>query len=192
MAKSNSKGLKAPQGLKAAAKPVDNAEQKVEVEVHTAEGNQTVEIDENAVVAEATDNVPEGEPTENEDGSVNVYDENGEKVGTMSAEDVEKVEEAVSAESVDTSPKVEVDVTPPSQQLQQMASDETAPKVNVTVSAESVGTFKMPKQNVKIRLRSNHSCTIGKESYDFKAGKVYTVPKNVKKVLNRAGLLSPL
>lgn len=183
MAKSNSKGLKAPQGLKAAAKSVDSVEQKVEVEIQTEEGSQTVEIDENAVVAEATDNVPEGEPTENED---------GEKVGTMSAEDVEKVEEAVSADSVDTTPKVEVDVTSPSQQLQQMASDETAPKVNVTVSADSVDTFKMPKQNVKIRLRSNHSCTIGKESYEFKAGKVYTVPKNVKKVLNRAGLLSPL
>lgn len=194
MAKSNAKGLKAPQGLKAAAKPAE-AEQKVEVEVQTAEGSQTVEVSEDTVgVAEATDNVPEGEPTENEDGSVNVYDGDGEKVGTMSAEDVGKVEELLSDKvetaPTHTAPKVEVDVTPPSQQL--ASDEENAPKVNVSVSAESVDTSKLPKQSVKIRLRTDHSCTIGSESYDFKRGKVYIVPKNVKKVLNRAGLLSPL
>ena len=74
--------------LKSATKVVNSAEQKVEEKVTPTE--------QDSVVAVATDNVPEGEPTENEDGSVNVYNENNEKVGTMSADEVKKAEESVS------------------------------------------------------------------------------------------------
>lgn len=41
-------------------------------------------------VAVATDNVPEGEPKTNEDGTVNVYNEDGQKVGTITEEEAEK------------------------------------------------------------------------------------------------------
>jgi len=46
--------------------------------------------------------------------------------------------------------------------------------------------------NTKIRMRVDHRCTIAMERYDLKAGQVYTVPKNVRDILNRADLLSPL
>ena len=53
---------------------------------------------------ELTDNVPEGALDENEDGSTNVYDESGNKVGTVSKEEVEQLEAEVD-EIVDTQPK---------------------------------------------------------------------------------------
>ena len=40
-------------------------------------------------VAVATDDVPEGALDENQDGTVNVYDENGQKAGTMPKEEAE-------------------------------------------------------------------------------------------------------
>lgn len=152
------------------------------VETKAAETKEEAKVDvqetEEGVTAVATDNVPEGEPKENEDGSVTAYDEDGNVVGTVSAEDVKKAEENVT--------DVQVDTTSPMEQLK----NETAPKI--TVSTEKVDTRRKPTENVKIRLRVDHSCNIAMEQYDFKAGKVYTVPKNVKKILNRAGLLSPV
>lgn len=152
------------------------------VETKAAETKEEAKVDvqetEEGVTAVATDNVPEGEPKENEDGSVTAYDEDGNAVGTVSAEDVKKAEEGVTG--------VQVDTTSPMEQLK----NETAPKI--TVSTEKVDTRRKPTENVKIRLRVDHSCNIAMEQYDFKAGKVYTVPKNVKKILNRAGLLSPV
>ncbi len=45
--------------------------------------------------AVATDNVPDGALEDNPDGSVNVYNETGEKVGTVSAEEAEAAERNV-------------------------------------------------------------------------------------------------
>lgn len=157
--------------LKSATK-VATAEQKAEEKVTPTE--------QDSVVAVATDNVPEGEPTENEDGSVNVYNEDNEKVGTMSAEDIAKAEENVS--------DIQIDPVTPTEQ----ANNEHAPKVNVEVAPTGVDEKKKPEERVKIRLRVDHNCCIAMEFYEFKANKVYTVPKNVKKILNRAGLLAPL
>lgn len=53
---------------------------------------------------ELTDNVPEGALDENEDGSTNVYDESGNKVGTVSKEEVEQLE-AEANEIADAQPK---------------------------------------------------------------------------------------
>ena len=158
--------------LKSATKVVNSAEQKVEEKVTPTE--------QDSVVAVATDNVPEGEPTENEDGSVNVYNENNEKVGTMSADEVKKAEENVS--------DIQIDPVTPTEQ----ANNEHAPKVNVEVASTGVDEKKKPEERVKIRLRVDHNCCIAMEFYEFKANKVYTVPKNVKRILNRAGLLAPL
>lgn len=47
------------------------------------------------VTAIATDNVPDGALEPNEDGSVNVYNEDGEKVGTVPAEVAEEAEKKV-------------------------------------------------------------------------------------------------
>ena len=157
--------------LKSATK-VATAEQKAEEKVTPTE--------QDSVVAVATDNVPEGEPTENEDGSVNVYNEDNEKVGTMSAEEVKKAEENVS--------DIQIDPVTPTEQ----ANNEHAPKVNVEVAPTGVDEKRKPEERVKIRLRVDHNCCIAMEFYEFKANKVYTVPKNVKRILNRAGLLAPL
>ena len=158
--------------LKSATKVVNSAEQKAEEKVTPTEQEN--------VVAVATDNVPEGEPTENEDGSVNVYNENNEKVGTMSADEVKKAEENVS--------DIQIDPVTPTEQ----ANNEHAPKVNVEVAPTGVDEKRKPEERVKIRLRVDHNCCIAMEFYEFKANKVYTVPKNVKRILNRAGLLAPL
>ena len=157
--------------LKSATKVVNSAEQKAEEKV-TSTKQDTVVV--------ATDNAPEGEPTENEDDSVNVYNENNEKVGTMSAEEVKKAEENVS--------DIQIDPVTPTEQ----ANNEHAPKVNVEVAPTGVDEKKKPEERVKIRLRVDHNCCIAMEFYEFKANKVYTVPKNVKRILNRAGLLAPL
>lgn len=161
--------IKAPKGIKT------NTDNKVEVTVPQSE-QQTAEQDN---VAVATDNVPDGEPKENEDGSITVYDENNEPVGTATAEEVREAEEAVTG--------VEIDTTSPLEQLK----SEDAPKVEVSEPTVS-DTGVKPKENVKIRLRVDHSCCIAMERYDFKAGRTYNVPKNVKRILNRAGVLSPL
>ena len=150
--------------LKSATKVVNSAEQKAEEKVTPTE----------------QDSVPEGEPTENEDGSVNVYNENNEKVGTMSADEVKKAEESVS--------DIQIDPVTPTEQ----ANNEHAPKVNVEVAPTGVDEKRKPEERVKIRLRVDHNCCIAMEFYEFKANKVYTVPKNVKRILNRAGLLAPL
>lgn len=53
---------------------------------------------------ELTDNVPEGALDENPDSSTNVYDESGNKVGTISKEEVEQLETEAS-EVLDSQPK---------------------------------------------------------------------------------------
>lgn len=62
----------------------------------------------------------------------------------------------------------------------------------VEVSEEEVTTSNKPNGNVKIRMRVDHKCCIAMERYDLKAGKIYVVPENVKRILNNAGLLAPL
>lgn len=64
--------------------------------------------------------------------------------------------------------------------------------IEVETEKAQVNTSNKPNGNVKIRMRVDHKCTIAMERYDLKAGKTYTVPLNVKRVLNKAGLLSPL
>ena len=63
-------------------------------------------------------------------------------------------------------------------------------KVEVDVNAHT--TSHRTEGNVKIKMRTNHKCTIAMERYDLKAGQTYVVPENVKRILNNAGLLAPL
>ena len=73
--------------------------------------------------------------------------------------------------------------------------DKTA-DVDVNTDNLKVEEKNIPPEKVsnkaKIRMRVDHKCTIAMERYDLKAGQVYTVPKNVRDILNRADLLSPL
>lgn len=62
---------------------------------------------------------------------------------------------------------------------------------NLKVEEKNIPPEKV-SNNAKIRMRVDHKCTIAMERYDLKAGQVYTVPKNVRDILNRADLLSPL
>lgn len=95
-----------------------------------------------------------------------------------------KVETPEESEKETTAPEqetLEVDVTVP---------DVEEPEVSVDTS--SIDDSKKPENMVKVRMRTDHKCTIGGELYQLESGKVYTVPENVKRILNKAGLLSPL
>ena len=93
-----------------------------------------------------------------------------------------KAKEEVTVE-VET-PVAEIEVTP----------EVEVPEVDLVVD-EKVAEVKesnRPNGSVKIRMRVDHKCCIAMERYDLKAGKTYTVPENVKRILNNAGLLAPL
>lgn len=60
------------------------------------------------------------------------------------------------------------------------------------VLTEEVEAKKVPDKKVKVRLNCDHKCHIGTTNYHFIKGKVYTVPQNVKTILQRAGLLSAI
>lgn len=108
------------------------------------------------------------------------------------AEEV-KVEEPVVAE-------VEEEVTkePAEEEVETVdIPEEPEKKDDVVVDTESlkVDEEKIPEEpekKVKIRMRVDHNCTIAMENYDLKQGKTYDVPKDVKRILEEAGLLAPL
>ena len=98
----------------------------------------------------------------------------------------DNTEDAVIEETVDTDEieEVEEDLTVEVPEVEE-------PTTDVVVETENIRTNK-PSGNVKIRMRADHKCCIAMERYDLKAGKTYTVPENVKRILNNAGLLAPL
>ena len=102
------------------------------------------------------------------------------------AVEVEETVETVEVEEIETvveeTPEVEVEIPEVTEE----------PKVDVEMEKAEVKESNRPNGNVKIRMRVDHKCCIAMERYDLKAGKTYTVPENVKKVLNKAGLLAPL
>lgn len=112
------------------------------------------------------------------------------KVETKATE-VEKNVEVEVATPVEAE-NVEVEVTP-EVEIPEVEVEE--PKADVEVDTKSVVVKESdrPKNgSVKIRMRVDHKCCIAMERYDLKAGKTYVVPENVKRILNKAGLLAPL
>ena len=93
--------------------------------------------------------------------------------------------------TVDTEVDSETDTTEDSAVETTEVEVETPVEDSVEVDTESIKASK-PSGNVKIRMRVDHRCTIAMETYDLKKDKTYTVPQNVKNILNRAGLLAPL
>jgi len=72
------------------------------------------------------------------------------------------------------------------------ATEENKEDVKVEVDATANDFRNIPKANVKIKTNRDYSCVIAMVRYDLVAGKVYNVPRNVKNILNRAGVLAPL
>ena len=68
------------------------------------------------------------------------------------------------------------------------------PKVEVKVDPEAFDNSEetTEKKKVKVRLVKDFSTNIGGKFWEFKGGKVVSVPENVKFVLARAGLLDVL
>lgn len=105
-----------------------------------------------------------------------------------------KSPEATTEVLTETAPDVTPDVTEDVVTVSAPPEITVAPTENTEdeVKVEVPETKEIPDKNVKIKLRVDHKCHIGKESYNFIAGKIYTVPQNVKRILQDAGLLSAL
>lgn len=68
-------------------------------------------------------------------------------------------------------------------------------KMDVSIDAEALKVVvpePVAPKNERVRMRVKHACNIGGEFYEFEAGQCYNVPGNVKRILNKAGKLSPL
>lgn len=99
----------------------------------------------------------------------------------VNVQDAEVVEE-----KVENTAEVEVDATP------EVEIEEPQDEVEVDTEKTEVDTSKKPNGTVRIKMRVDHRCCIAMERYDLKAGKTYVVPRNVKEILDKAGMLSPL
>lgn len=88
--------------------------------------------------------------------------------------------------------EVTVDVTPEVEVPEVVVEEPKKDDIVVDEKVAEVKESNRPNGNVKIRMRVDHNCCIAMERYDLKAGKMYTVPENVKRILNNAGLLAPL
>jgi hypothetical protein len=62
----------------------------------------------------------------------------------------------------------------------------------VVVEEKEIDEGNKPESISRICMRENHKCYIGGELYVLEKGRTYNVPDGVKKILNKAGLLSPL
>lgn len=71
------------------------------------------------------------------------------------------------------------------------STDTEKPEVKATSAVEFKPEVVVEK-TTRIRSRVDHRCTIGGVHYDFVKGKTYNVPANVRDILSRNDLLSPL
>lgn len=108
--------------------------------------------------------------------------------------EVETLEVEVEAVETPVEEQVEVEdtVETPEVEIPEVDVEEKKDEPKVEVDQTAPDTANRPNGKVKIRMRVDHKCTIAMERYDLKAGKTYTVPENVKRILNNAGLLAPL
>lgn len=120
---------------------------------------------------------------ETESKEVNVQDNTQEVDVTL------EEQKGVEAGNIDTESDVETEEV---QGVEVEIPSEPTQGVEVETEKAKVDTSNKPNGNVKIRMRVDHKCVIAMERYDLKEGKTYVVPLNVKRVLNKAGLLAPL
>ena len=99
-------------------------------------------------------------------------------------------------ESVGATPTEETPVAESTETTSVGKTEEDSVKEEVSETAPTV-TFEDKKstpieKNVKICLKTKHSCNIGGVAYHFEKGKQYNVPASVKSILMQADLLMPL
>lgn len=82
---------------------------------------------------------------------------------------------------------VEETVTPAKEEVVEIAPLEVKP-VEVKVVEETKPT----QPNVRVKLKNDLRTYIANQWYTFKAGQTYTVPKQVKDILAKAGQLEAL
>ena len=111
---------------------------------------------------------------------------------TKVEEVVEVVATEVQEEVVETQEIVEEVQEVETEAQVEIVAEVQEPKTDLVVDTESAKESERAEGKVKIRMRVDHKCCIAMERYDLKAGKTYTVPENVKRILNKAGLLAPL
>lgn len=109
----------------------------------------------------------------------------------VDAPEVEVEAPVVEETEVATTDGVDENANAPEVEVPEVEVETPATK-DVEVDTESAKVNNRPSGNVKIRMRVDHKCCIAMERYDLKAGKTYVVPENVKRILNKAGLLAPL
>lgn len=109
------------------------------------------------------------------------------KVKTVEKEEVKTTVDGVVVDNKEVVEEPVVDV----QDTPVVEIEDKEPEVEIEEEATKVDNSKKPK-DVKIKMREDHRCTVAMETYDLKKGKTYTVPRNVKNILNKAGLLAPL
>ena len=113
------------------------------------------------------------------------------EVGTVDTIMPTEKENTIEASEIDVVEETKSDVVVEEPTVVEVEEPSKTDDVEVTVEEPTINTKKF-NGNVKIRMRVDHKCCIAMERYDLKEGKVYTVPENVKNILNKAGLLSPL
>jgi hypothetical protein len=124
------------------------------------------------------DKVLEGADAPDDDNEA--VDETSNESETGADENTEQEDNDVPIESETSAPESKEETPAP-------IVETPAPVVMIDTAPKSA-----PDRNVKIRVGRNHSCSIGGTSYHFEAGKVYNVPLNVKKILEKVDLLKPL
>lgn len=119
--------------------------------------------------------------------------------GAIPVEEAEVVETPVEETEATNTPD-EVDVIPTEEKTPVVEEDKTdensqmeeenEPEVTITFDDKESTT--PAQKNVKVCLKTKHSCAIGGVTYHFEKGKQYNVPVNVKSILMQADLLMPL
>lgn len=98
------------------------------------------------------------------------------------------LEEGVEVDDIDEDEDEEEEETEPEEKVDEIVVPDVVIQKEVVVPAP----VKTADKNVRIRMRVGHHCSIGGEEYNLNAGQCYNVPESVKRILNKAGLLSPL
>lgn len=135
----------------------------------------------------ASNNIIEGAtPVDETEGKVTPTVEETEKTNTPEEGVVNIPEQETPAQ--ETSDKETTETEAKTAPVKEDSEEKTTTQ---TVTFEDKKSTPMEK-NVKICLKTKHSCNIGGVPYHFEKGKQYTVPQSVKSILMQADLLMPL
>lgn len=117
---------------------------------------------------------------------------NEENILNGSVEDINNAEEIVNGEfeGIEDNEENDDDVKKDEEQPLEGVFNPSSLKGVKEDEEESLNKAKENK--VKVRLNKDHKCCIGGERYYFKKDCVYTVNTNIKRILNKGGLLKPL